>query len=172
MKRVQSSFLDQLGTDALPSLADSRVDYSVTPDSIDLAAYNGALHDQIVKYLAAQLRKHGSVVETEMPLYTVPGFSPATQAIADIMARPPLAVTPLLQTLDVKTGPNSKFTNRQRIVYPIAVLGNHIYTSDPRITRLGELPNMPLAPMDVYEIWYPKPRSRPKVTRVLLDPYL
>lgn len=112
------------------------------------ATYPGDFHDQLRDDFAEALRKAGNTVLTEVPLILI--GDPPVPARIDILFRTPAG---LLYGIDVKTGPNSRFTPQQEIVYPHALVGGMVVAPDLRISALGLIPGKPLPPIDIHEVY-------------------
>ena len=114
------------------------------PDDVIDIAYQGKYHDIIVKHLVRHLRGLGCTVVTEVPLTGINGVT----ARADFLARS--ADGSLLVLIDVKTGRNPGLTPSQRSVYPLAAIGGHVTSFDPKVAKLGLIPGRPFPPMRVF----------------------
>jgi hypothetical protein len=110
-------------------------------------------HDEVVAKSARILRSLGCRVVTEIPIVTLDGV--VTRA--DI-----LMVTPAGQwnLIEVKTGVGPKYEDTQRLVYPMAMIGYHVFTTDPRIVQFGFEPGDPLPAMNFYLAYKKDRRSR------------
>jgi len=125
----------------------------VNPETIDDIA-NRDYHDQVVAKVARIARALGCSVVTEIPLTGVNGVT----ARADILMKTPVGQ---LVLIEVKTGNRPSYEDSQRVIYPMATIGEHVFSDDPRITQLGFLPLEKLPPME-FETLY----KRDKKTRL------
>ena len=122
---------------------------------VTVIAYNGYRHNQIVKDLAEKLRKDGNTVATEFQL-CLTGTTVCTRA--DILFR--YRQNRFLYAIDVKTGPSSRFTDNQNIIYPHLITGGLVSTYDPRATNFG-LPLGALPPIIGIALYEANPNSQP-----------
>jgi hypothetical protein len=122
--------------------------------------YNGGYHDIVVARLAAIFRSEGIPTEVQVPLVAIGSKVPA---IADIIIKNP--GTGQIFIIEVKTGDSPKFTFGQAYVYPLATLGDHVSSPSLKILTFGFLPNEPLPPIEVDQV-YAKPGEEYKVTPV------
>lgn len=116
-------------------------------------AYQGVYHDLVVAQIAAQWRAKGAKVITEVKLIARDG----TGARADIVAIAAGDQPPFL--IEVKTGNDPRYTPRQINVYPMAQIGDHVFSPDPKIMQLGFLPGQWLPPMEFFTIYKRDPKS-------------
>jgi len=131
----------------------------VNPDTLTDVIYRGFYHDKVVNKLARIARARGYRVVTETRLISVAGG--ATRA--DLIVMPPAGL-PIV--IEVKTGLNPRYTAGQWAVFPMASLGEHVFSPDAKISQLGFLPGVVLPPMQVYE-FYKKDKVTPMRTRGL-----
>ena len=110
------------------------------------AAYQGKYHDKVVAELAAHWRSEGAKVITSVNLTARNGAG----ARADLIAEDSSGV---LVLAEVKTGGDPTYTGGQRVVYPMAQVGNHVYSPDPKIRELGFAPRQWLPPMRLITIY-------------------
>jgi hypothetical protein len=103
-------------------------------DSVIDIAYQGKYHDIVVAEVAAHWRAQGAKVLTSVDLV---GRNGAT-ARADLIVLPPSGAPLLL--VEVKTGDDPQYTDGQRVVYPMAQIGNHVASPNAKITELGFSP--------------------------------
>lgn len=120
--------------------------------AIDVA-YNGLYHDQVVAELVAHWRSQGIKLVTSLALTARNG----TTARADIVALDPS--TEGLTLFQVKTGNDPQYTDPQRLVYPMAQVGDHVYSPDQKVRELGFAPGEWLPPMRVFTIYKYDERS-------------
>jgi len=111
------------------------------------AQYQGVFHDQVVAETAAGLRAVGSQVETSLPLTSIGGQYTIR---ADIASQPKGSS---MYILEVKTGKDPTFTDNQRIVYPLLMIGDHVYSDSPKIATFGFAPGALLPPTSVYVLY-------------------
>jgi hypothetical protein len=111
------------------------------------AAYQGIYHDIVVAQIAAQWRANGAKVITEVDLVARDG----ARARADIVAVE--AVGQPLLLVEVKTGNAPRYTPRQTNVYPMAQIGDHVFSPNAKIATLGFLPGQWLPPMEFFTIY-------------------
>ena len=130
------------GPDAAPG--------EVNPETIDDIA-NRDYHDQVVAKVARIARALGCSVVTEIPLTGVNGVT----ARADILMKTPVGQ---LVLIEVKTGIRPSYEDSQRVIYPMASIGEHVFSADPRITQLGFLPFEKLPAME-FETLYKKDKK-------------
>jgi hypothetical protein len=118
---------------------------SATPGEVNAVTVdevaNRDYHDEVVAKIARILEAHGCIVVTEIPLVAVND----TFAIADILMMPP---TGKLTLIEVKTGQDPKYEESQRVIYPMAMIGDHVFSPDARIAEFGLEPMEPLPPID------------------------
>ena len=119
------------------------------------AAYQGTYHDIVCDQFADDLRAAGNTVITEVPL-GMPGDPPPPPARIDIMLR---NVNGVLFAIEVKTGDDPKFTTPQMIVYPHLLVGDIVFSVDPRVALLGLTPGAPLPPIETVVLYAPGPGS-------------
>jgi hypothetical protein len=112
--------------------------------------YRGHFHDQMVDYFVNLQRINGGVAVKSVPLITVSGQF----CIADALLKPPGA-PPFI--LEVKTGKDPQFTLQQALVYPWAVIGNHVTSFKPDVTQIGLAPGLPFPSMNIVVISVPGP---------------
>jgi len=122
----------------------------VNPNTIDEVA-NRDYHDLVVAKIARIARRLGCKVVTEIPLVGVDG----TAARVDLLI---LAPDGRLTIIEVKTGLRPKFEDVQRIIYPMAQIGEHVFSPDPRIVELGFEP-MERLPAMQFDTLYKKDRK-------------
>jgi hypothetical protein len=109
--------------------------------------YQGTYHDQVVAELADHWGSQGAKVLTSVALTARNGAT----ARADLIAIDPSAGG--LTLFEVKTGTDPQYTDPQRVVYPMAQIGDHVYSPDPKISQLGFAPGEWLPPMRFYTIY-------------------
>jgi hypothetical protein len=131
---------------------------AVGPDSSlrEDVAYQGGYHDEVVEKLARIARANGWKVVTEVTLVGVDG----SVARADILGFPPSGI---LTLVEVKTGLNPFNTLSQRRVYPLAMLGEHVYSPDPKIFEIGLVPGEMLPKMEVYTLYKKRKKTPPVI---------
>lgn len=110
-------------------------------DLLTDVAFQGVYHNLVVAQIAAYMRGKGATVITEVDLIDRKG----TWARADIIAVRTLG-GPLL-IVEVKTGNTPRYTLRQQDVYPMAQIGDHVFSPNPKIEVLGFSPSQWLPPM-------------------------
>jgi hypothetical protein len=110
--------------------------------------YRGKYHDQVVRHFADIFRANGNPVEIHVPITTLDGQH---TAVADLIMQNPK--TKELYLLEVKTGDDPPFTPHQRIVYPMASIGGHVYSNSPKISTFGFSPGVLLPPMEVDRVY-------------------
>lgn len=118
-----------------------------TPVSEIDVAYNGTHHDQVVATLVAHWRSQGAKVVTGLRLTTRSGVT----ARADAVALDPASGDLLL--FEIKTGNDPQYTDPQRLVYPMAQIGDHVYSPDTKIRALGFTAGERLPAMRFYTIY-------------------
>jgi len=113
---------------------------------IDIA-YQGTYHDQVVSELAAHWRAQGNTVLTSVDLIGRNGVGARADIIAVLApGEPPVVV-------EVKTGSNPQYTPGQRVIYPMAQIGDHVYSPNTKIRELGFSPGQWLPPMTFVAIY-------------------
>jgi hypothetical protein len=135
----------QVGDEARGDNGDGDDDPS-SNDLIDVA-YPGVYHNLIVGEVAEFLRARGAIVITEVDLV---GKNGAT-ARADIIAILPSGITPVI--VEIKTGLDPQYTSGQQVIYPMAQVGNHVYSPNAKIEFLGFLPGQWLPPMVFFTVY-------------------
>ncbi len=60
--------------------------------------------------------------------------------------------------IEVKTGVGPKYEDSQRLIYPMAMLGGHVFSPDPRIAEFGFAPGELLPPMG-FDVAYKRDRK-------------
>jgi hypothetical protein len=128
-------------------------------DLLTDVAYNGHYHDQVVRWLADQLRAVGSTVQTEITLVLIDG---KVTAVADLIVRPFFSQ---MYIIEVKTGKDPYLSEPQSIIYAGAMIGNHVFSPSPRIRSFSFAPFEPLPPMEVY-VAYATPGKELDVERL------
>ena len=128
------------------------------------AAYNGRYHDFVVDDFLQYLRKNGLVAEKEISLYRLDG---AISAKADILVLN--SQMHQLEIVEIKTGDDPQYTPNQRQIYPLAMVGGHVYTNDPRISEFGYDPGQLLPPMKGWSLYAPGPGKEISITPLLLE---
>jgi hypothetical protein len=123
------------------------------PGSLIDAAYPGIYHNWVVAQIAERWRSRGAKVLTSVDLIARNGAT----ARADIIAVPPLGAPPVL--IEVKTGNDPQFTPGQQVVYPMAQIGDHVYSPNPKIAELGFSPGQWLPPMVLATIYKRDPQA-------------
>ena len=126
-------------------------------------AYQGVYHDQVVADVAAYYRSKGATVVTSVDLVARNGST----ARADLIMAPPSGAPLIL--VEVKTGTDPQYTNGQRIVYPMAQIGDHVMSPNAKIRQFGFAPGQWLPPMQVITI-YKKDAKAPYLWRPHGDP--
>lgn len=111
------------------------------------AAYRGVYHDLVVAQIAAYMRAKGLKVITEVDLIARNG----ARARADIIAVKTVGGRLLL--IEVKTGNEPRYTPRQIDVYPMAQIGDHVFSPSHKLVALGYSPGQWLPPMDFATIY-------------------
>jgi hypothetical protein len=111
------------------------------------AAYQGTYHNIVVAEVAAYLRSKGLKVITEVDLIARNG----ARTRADIIAVKVLGGPLLL--VEVKTGNEPRYTPRQGDVYPMAQIGDHVFSPNPKIETLGYSTGQWLPPMTFATIY-------------------
>jgi hypothetical protein len=53
----------------------------------------------------------------------------------------------------VKTGNDPQYTPGQRVVYPMAQIGDHVFSPNPKISELGFSPGQWLPPMRFFTFY-------------------
>ena len=71
--------------------------------------------------------------------------------------------TKQLQFYEIKTGDDPQYTAAQRQIYPLAMIGGHVYTDDPRIIKFGYSPKQLLPPMSGWEMYVPGPGKKVQI---------
>jgi hypothetical protein len=128
---------------ALPIHTPARSSDGASGEVVDVV-YQGTYHDQLVKNLADYLRANGCTVLTEVPLTGVDGVT----ARADLLVQAPDKGLPIV--IEVKTGLDPKYTEAQRSIYPLAVVGGHVTSFDPRVSQVGLVPGNQFPPLSVF----------------------
>ena len=136
----------------------------VNPSTIEPVNDRALHHDTVVQWLANMLRSTGSTVETNFPL-TLIGGDPT--AYPDLIVLPHGSLIPYL--IEVKTGNDPILSPEQRIIYPAALLGEHLYSYSPRISLFGFARGEPLPPMMVWAVYISKPGAEVKASWLGLD---
>jgi hypothetical protein len=121
--------------------------------------YRGYYHDAFVDYLLDLQRARGSIVIKSVPLITVTGLF----CIADALIKPP-GEPPYI--LEAKTGANPTFTLNQALVYPWAVMGNHVTSFNPAVAQLGLAPGLPFPSLNVMVVYTAGP-GKPILARIM-----
>lgn len=145
-----------------PQPAEDRVTNEV--GNIIPAAYNGRYHDFVVDDFLEYLRKKGLTAEKEVRLYRLDG---AISAKADILVLN--SQTNQLEIIEIKTGEDPQYTANQRQIYPLAMVGGHVYTNDPRIAGFGYTTGQPLPPMKGWSLYAPAPGKKIVIKPLLLE---
>ncbi len=66
---------------------------------------------------------------------------------------------PRLFMIEFKTGLNPGYTDPQRSVYPLAMVGGHVTSKDQRVLQLGLVPGRPFPPLVMFQIYQYGPNS-------------
>jgi hypothetical protein len=112
---------------------------------------NRDYHDEVVEKIARIVRRLGCRAETEIQLVALDGVS----ARADILMMTPDG---RLFIIEVKTGVGPKYEDSQRLLYPMAMLGGHVFSPDPRIAEFGFAPGELLPPIG-FDVAYKRDRK-------------
>jgi hypothetical protein len=110
-------------------------------------AYPGTYHDQIVAQIAAHWRSEGAMVLTSVNLVARNGATARADLIAVLIPGDEPVVA------EVKTGADPQYTAGQSVVYPMAQIGDHVYSPDQKIQQLGFSPGEWLPPMQFVTIY-------------------
>jgi hypothetical protein len=113
--------------------------------------YRGVFHDALTKDIINRINAAGGVAIPSVPIITVTG----TLAIADAIVKPLGSAQPYI--LEVKTGNDPTFTFNQAIVYPWAVLGDHVTSFNPDVAKVGLSPGLLFPSLDVLVAYAPGP---------------
>jgi len=138
-KEVQVSAYDRTQQIAFhpPSLGGPRV-----PEYVQEIA-EGLLHKRAKAEIVEKLRAHGDIVETEVELVSINGVP----VRVDILGKSPEGN---MYVIEVKTTAYDLFGPNQLIVYPMLHLGNHVFSTSPKIRKFGYAPFQILPPMCLY----------------------
>lgn len=144
------------GSDGLPELAgDDAVysDYDSEADPLIDAAYPGVYHNWVVGQVAEQLRARGAIVITEVDLIAKNGATARADIVAILLpGTPPVIV-------EVKTGLDPTYTPGQQVIYPMAQVGDHVYSPNAKIQSLGFSPGQWLPAMVFITVYKKNPQS-------------
>ena len=116
---------------------------------IPVVDFSGGLHDELVNAWMDLFEKEGYPAVKELSIRLI--GSADVFGRLDILAK--LSVCAGLCTLEIKTGNDPVFTEKQRDYIPLLLLGEHVYSTDARIAELGLVPGVPFPPMPVFVIW-------------------
>lgn len=128
-------------------------------------AYPGDFHDAVRDYVVKALRAGGNQVETEVSL-TLAGTPPVTARL-DILARGPKGT---LYGIDVKTGEDPTFTPSQQVVYPHAIGGAGVISTDQKIRNLGLAPGSRLPAFEISVVYARGPGAPLEVKPIPIEP--
>ena len=131
----------------------ANIDTSLLEPVVDRTEYHNIVRD----WLAGVLRSTGSTVETEVPLSLV---GSGLTSNVDLLVKPLGSGVPYL--LEVKTGRDPPFTVNQAIIFPVALFGNHLYSTSPKILWFGFAQGETLPPMAVWTVRIDKPEGEIK----------
>lgn len=113
-----------------------------SPDDLVDTAYPGVFHNLVVLQIAEYLRARGAIAITEVDLVAKNGAT----ARADIIATLSPGTPPVI--IEVKTGLDPQYTPGQQVIYPMAQVGDHVYSPNAKIEFLGFSPGQWLPPME------------------------
>jgi hypothetical protein len=130
--------------------SDAGEEGQVNPATVEEVA-NRDYHDEVVEKIARIVRRLGCRAETEVELVALDGLSTR----ADILMMTPDGE---LFLIEVKTGVGPKYEDAQRLIYPMAMLGKHVFSPDPRIAEFGFAPGELLPPMG-FDVAYKRDRK-------------
>jgi hypothetical protein len=128
------------------------------------AVYNGRYHDFVVDEALKYMRQHGLTTEKEMLLTRLDG---KLSARADLIVLNPQ--TKEIELIEVKTGDDPPYTINQRQIYPLALIGGHVYSDDPRIRRFGYQPKQLLPPMKGWTMYVPAAGKKIEMYPLILE---
>ena len=118
--------------------------------------FSDGFHDEVVAAWVKAFNDSGATAVKVIGL-RVTGTTGPVIGYPDILIRVPgLPV----EAIEVKTGSAPTFTPNQAWYIPMLQFGNHLYSTDPRITELGLQPGQSLPPMNVYIIHAPGPGQK------------
>jgi hypothetical protein len=126
-------------------------------------AYPGTYHNWVVAQVAEHWRAKGAKVLTSVDLVARNGAT----ARADIIAIHGPGESPVI--VEVKTGYDPQYTPGQQVVYPMAQIGDHVYSPNSKIGQLGFSPGQWLPPM-VFVTIYKRDAQSPYRFTVHPDP--
>ncbi len=136
------------------------------PSAVTEVDFSEGFHDEVVDAWVKAFNDGGTPAVKAVGLRMV-GTDGSIIGYPDILIRAPgLPV----EAIEVKTGTAPTFTPNQVWYIPMLQVGNHLYSNDPRIGRLGLEPGQPLPPMDVYIIYAQGPGQEYQVSKLPL-PY-
>jgi hypothetical protein len=104
-------------------------------------------HNLIVTQIAEGLRDKGATVLTSVDLVARNGATARADIIAILAANTPPVI------VEVKTGLDPQYTPGQQVVYPMAQVGDHVYSPNAKIRLLGFSPSQWLPPMDFITVY-------------------
>ncbi|HEV2551475.1 MAG TPA: hypothetical protein VGU20_29460 [Stellaceae bacterium] len=122
--------------------------------SVQEAQYQGRYHDFLRDQLAQITRAAGGQAITEVPITGINGVT----AEADLLVKPRGSPFPFL--IEVKTGESPQYTDPQRSIYPLAMVGGHVTSFDSRVAAFGLGPGAPFPPLMVLQVYTKGPGSR------------
>ena len=128
---------------------------------LQLVAYNGHFHDDVVDSLVQYFQGAGLTVAKEIPFRLVDG---TWSARADILAQKPDKSTTFV--VEVKTLDNPGYTPGQRVVYPHLMVGGLVESPSPLITQFGFAPGEPLPPILVFQFYQRGPGVEPNIQQL------
>jgi hypothetical protein len=132
------------------------------PSAVTEVDFSEGFHDEVVDAWVKAFNDSGTPAVKAVGLRMV-GSDGSIIGYPDILIRAPgLPV----EAIEVKTGAAPTFTPNQVWYLPMLQVGNHLYTNDPRIEKLGLQPGQPLPPMDVYIIHTAGPGEKYNVDRL------
>jgi hypothetical protein len=115
-------------------------------DLVDVA-YPGVFHNLVVQEVAEYLRVRGAIVITEVDLAANNGATARADIIASLSPGAPLVI------IEVKTGLDPTYTPGQQVIYPMAQIGDHVYSPNAKIEFLGFSPGQWLPPMEFFTFY-------------------
>lgn len=105
----------------------------------------GPLHKWVKEEAARRARANGDIVETEVMIVSIDGVP----AILDFLAKRPNGK---FYGIEVKTLSYKSFGFNQLRVYPLLGIGNHVFSTSPRIRSFGFEPGQLLPPICLYGV--------------------
>jgi hypothetical protein len=127
------------------------------------AAYPGTYHNWVVAQIAGRWRARGYKVLTSVDLIARNNATARADIIAVQSPGEPLVL------VEVKTGNDPQYSSGQQVVYPMAQIGDHVYSPNPKIGELGFSPGQWLPPM-VFVTIYKRDAQSPYKFIVHPDP--